>query len=117
MVEGGNKKRKKRKERATTKTGKIRGFFYPDIQTPTIRVEKFKSFPKSLLPPSLLLLYLFITFIFSSTLALHHERLALYATTLNDERRATLFFSPSCPSLTYHGQHLPFESLLLFFLR
>jgi hypothetical protein len=41
-------------------------------------------------------------FFFPSTLAPHHERLALYVTIFNDERRILLSFSPPCPSLPYH---------------
>jgi hypothetical protein len=51
---------------------------------------------------SLLLLCFFVTFFFSWTLLSYHERLALYKTLLNDERRVTLSFLPSCPSLFYH---------------
>jgi hypothetical protein len=57
-------------------------------------------------------------FFFPPTLAPHYEQLTLNTTTLNDEYRVTLASSASCscPSLTYHGRHLPFAALLLFFL-
>jgi hypothetical protein len=56
----------------------------------------------------LLLLCFFTTFFFPSTLALHYQRLSIYTTSLNNEGRVTLFFPPSCPSLSYLDQHLPF---------
>jgi hypothetical protein len=74
--------------------------------------DKESHFPLLLLFASSLLLH---HFFFPSTIALHHERLELYTTVLNDERRVTLSFSLSCPSLSYHGQYLPFASLPLFF--
>jgi hypothetical protein len=61
--------------------------------------------------PSLLLHHFYF---FPSTIAPQHKPLALYATTLNDERMVTLPFSASRPSLAYHDQPLPFA--LLFFL-
>jgi hypothetical protein len=51
----------------------------------------------------LLLLCYLNTFFFPSTLQLDQERLALYAMTLNDERKVTLSFSPSCPSRLTFG--------------
>jgi hypothetical protein len=42
-------------------------------------------------------------FFFPSTLTPLHGRIALYTTTLKDDRRVTLSFSPSCPSLPHHG--------------
>jgi hypothetical protein len=71
----------------------------PNIQIPVLALRIFFTV-KSL---SLLLLCFFTPFFFQSTLALHHERLTLYTTTLNDELRVTLSFSPSCPSLSRHG--------------
>jgi hypothetical protein len=56
-------------------------------------------------------------FFFPSTLPPHHKRLALYTTTLNDECRATLSFSPSCPSYSNHPNISPLsmETLGIFF--
>jgi hypothetical protein len=51
---------------------------------------KEELFPSIL---SLLLLCFFITFLFPLTLAPHYERLTLYTTFLNNERRVTLSFS------------------------
>jgi hypothetical protein len=63
----------------------------------------------------LLLLCFLITFFFPWTLTPHHERIVLYTMTLN-EHSVTLSFSPSRPSFVYHGLHLHFASLLIFFL-
>jgi hypothetical protein len=43
---------------------------------------------------------------------MHHERLALYTTTLNDKRKVNRSFSASCPPLL----HLHLPSLLSFFM-
>jgi hypothetical protein len=59
-------------------------------------------------------------YFFPSTLAPHHRILVLHTTALNDERRVTLSFSPSCSSLTYHDlPRLTFASCIIarFFLR
>jgi hypothetical protein len=55
-------------------------------------------------------------FCFPSTLSPHYERLALYTSTMNDERRVSLSLSPSCPFVSYHDQHLPFCTTAPFFL-
>jgi hypothetical protein len=54
-------------------------------------------------------------FFFPTTFWPHHEQLTIYVTTMNDKHRVTLSFSP-CAFVSYHDQHLPFASLLLFFL-
>jgi hypothetical protein len=36
-------------------------------------------------------------------LSWYHERISLYTTAWNDQRRVSPSFSPSCPSLSYHG--------------
>jgi hypothetical protein len=65
--------------------------------------------------PTLCFFFASSSLFFPSTLSARHQQLALYAMTINDERRVTLSFSASCPSLSYHAQHLPFASLLVFF--
>jgi hypothetical protein len=41
-------------------------------------------------------------FLLVNDITQHQERLALYTTFINDERRVTLSLSPSCPSLSDH---------------
>jgi hypothetical protein len=52
---------------------------------------------------------------FPSTLAPHHRLITLYTMSINEERRVTLYFSPSCPPWPDHDSHLPFAPLLLIF--
>jgi hypothetical protein len=54
-------------------------------------------------------------FFLPSTLALHHERLGLYTTTLNDECWVTLSFSPSHPSFCLGMANICLLHLCVFF--
>jgi hypothetical protein len=94
-------------------------FVHLVICCPTVFQTPHFPPPKNLLSRqtfSLLLLYFFLTDFFPSTLVPHHHQLALYTSFLNDKLNLTLSFSPSCPTLSNHGLHLPFASLLFFCL-
>jgi hypothetical protein len=74
-----------------------RQYAAPTHGQPVIQVHHS---PQIFLFASSLLLHHF--FIFPSASLTYHEQLTLYTTTLIDEHKVTLSYTPACPSLSYH---------------